>query len=388
MKKNCKIKKALILFLCFSLLLLIKKETVYAEKSNNINTSILYSAETAQYYTTYFDGNGGSCSKTSDSYKCGTAYGTLPTPTRSGYKFLGWYFNKNWADKDKVSSTTFVRSATVTLYARWEQIVSEKTYTVTYNANGGNCSVKSQQYTYGPNNRYTALPTATRTGYTFAGWYTSAEGGTKITTNTGVAATNRTLYAHWTVKAYTITYNANGGNCSVKSQQYTYGPNNRYTALPTATRTGYTFEGWYTSAEGGTKITTNTGVAATDRTLYAHWTARAYTVKFNANGGTCETKSQKYIYGPTNRYTALPTATRTGYTFAGWYTSAEGGTKITTNTGVAATDRTLYAHWTARTYTVKFNANGGTCETKSQKYVYGPTTRYTALPTAERAGYL
>ena len=119
-----------------------------------------------------------------------------------------------------------------------------------------------------------------------------------------------------------------------------------YGTLPTATKTGYTFDGWYTSASGGTKIEATSKVSITSsQTLYAHWTASGYTVTFNANGGTVSTASKTVTYDST--YGTLPTATKSGHTFNGWYTSASGGTKIETTTKVTITSsQTLYAQWT------------------------------------------
>ncbi|MBQ9887546.1 MAG: InlB B-repeat-containing protein, partial [Lachnospiraceae bacterium] len=346
----------------------------------------LYAHWTAKTYVTKFSGNGGTSTKSSVTLKYGIQYGNVLTDitaTKKGYTFIGWYTAADGGSK--VASTEYIPAEDRTLYAHW----TENIYTITYNANGGVCNTESQKYTYGSNNKYTALPTATRTGYTFVGWYTAEEGGTKITTDTGVAATDRILYAHWKAKTYVTKFKGNGGTSTKSSVTLKYGIQygNVLTDI-TATRTGYLFDGWYTAAEGGNKVASTDYIQAEDRTLYAHWTAKTYTVTFNANGGKCDTKTQQYTYGSSNKYTALPTATRTGYTFTGWYTDIDEGTKITKYTGVAASDRTLYAHWTAKTYTVKFNANGGICDIESQQYVYGPTNRYTALPTPTRDGYV
>ena len=146
------------------------------------------------------------------------------------------------------------------------------------------------------------------------------------------------------IKKYTVTLNANGGTCSTASITAIY--NVAYGTLPTPTRTGYTFAGWYTAASSGTKVTADSKYTTkTASTLYAHWTANKYTVTFNANGGSCNTASQSVTYNST--YGTLPTPTKTGYTFAGWYTAASEGTKITASSKyTTAGASTLYAHWT------------------------------------------
>ena len=144
------------------------------------------------------------------------------------------------------------------------------TYPVTFNPNGGTVSTKSKNVTIGKT--YGTLPTPTRTGYDFDGWYTRESGGTKVTATTSVGTNPpTTLYAHWIAKKYTVTLDANGGTVSMASRTATYG--STYPALPDATRTGgYTFDGWYTQKTGGTKVDDSTTVTtAANHILYAHW---------------------------------------------------------------------------------------------------------------------
>lgn len=140
---------------------------------------------------------------------------------------------------------------------------------------------------------------------------------------------------------YTVTFNANGGTCATATRSVQSGK--AVGTLPTATRSGYTLAGWYTAASGGTQVTAST-VVTKDVTYYAHWTAiPKYTVTFNANGGTSAESSRQVEKG--KAIGTLPTATRTGYTLAGWYTAASGGTQVTASTVVTAAI-TVYAHWT------------------------------------------
>lgn len=160
----------------------------------------------------------------------------------------------------------FSDSQSRTLIAHW----TANAYTVTFNANGGSVSTTSKSVSYA--STYGTLPTSTRTGYTFEGWYTASFDGTKITSDSAVSITAaQTLYAHWTANTYTVTFNANGGSVSTSSKSVTYA--GTYGTLPTPTRDYYDFDGWYTAASGGTKITSGTTVSITAaQTLYAHWT--------------------------------------------------------------------------------------------------------------------
>ena len=143
------------------------------------------------------------------------------------------------------------------------------TYPVTFNPNGGTVSTRSKNVTIGKT--YGTLPTPTRTGYRFDDWYTQKTDGTKVTETTTVGTNPpTTLYAHWIGEEYTVTLDANGGTVSMASRTATYG--SKYPALPAPTRTGYTFDGWYTQKTDGTKVDDNTTVTtAADHTLYAHW---------------------------------------------------------------------------------------------------------------------
>ena len=143
------------------------------------------------------------------------------------------------------------------------------TYPVTFNANGGTVDTKSKNVTIGKT--YGTLPTPTRTGYRFDDWYTQKTDGTKVTETTTVGTNPpTTLYAHWIGEEYTVTLDANGGTVSMASRTATYG--SEYPALPAPTRTGYSFDGWYTQKTGGTKVDDNTTVTtAAKHTLYAHW---------------------------------------------------------------------------------------------------------------------
>ena len=110
--------------------------------------------------------------------------------------------------------------------------------------------------------------------------------------------------------------------------------------LPTPTRFGYSFTGWYTKASGGTKISTTTKVSKAV-TYYAHW-AKNYKVSFNPVGGKVSPASATKASGTT--LGKLPIPTKKCYTFTGWYTKASGGTKIATTTKVSK-NITYYAHW-------------------------------------------
>lgn len=265
-----------------------------------------------------------------------------------------WLYKKS--NSDIYSGIDFI------VYLSSSANVTPSKYTVTYNANGGSVSPTSKTVQYGSS--YGSLPTPTRTGYNFNGWYTATSGGYQVTSTTMVSkAANHSLYARWTGKTYTVTFNANGGSVSQSSKTVTYG--STYGSLPVPTRTNYTFNGWYTSSSGGSQITASTTVTnSSNHTLYAQWTAKRYTVTFmDSDGSTVSTMT--VTYGST--YGVLPSMTRTGYTFNGWFTASSGGSRVTESTTVTtASDHTLYAQWTPNTYTVGFVH----CENDTSAYKY------------------
>lgn len=193
--------------------------------------------------------------------------------------------------------------------------VTPASYLVTFDPNGGRVSPASTAVTIGK--KYGPLPTPTRTGYSFDGWYTKEIGGTKVTETTYVGTNPpATLYAHWIAKKYLVTLNANGGKIdttsgqvSTKSYTATYG--NKYNFLPRPIRTGgYNFDGWYTDQTNGTKVESDTTVTtAKDHILYAHWSlipAKApYDVKLEMDETSVYGKSSFYrlSYGSTEQHT-------------------------------------------------------------------------------------
>lgn len=120
--------------------------------------------------------------------------------------------------------------------------------------------------------------TFSRTGYTFLGWSTSsgatsasfANGASVTASQVGASAGGSiTLYAVWAANSYILTYNPNGGSVSPTNKTLTYG--SVYGDLPTPTRTGYAFKGWFTALSGGTQVSSFTTMRASNTTIYAQW---------------------------------------------------------------------------------------------------------------------
>ena len=180
------------------------------------------------------------------------------------------------------------------------------------------------------------LPDAARDGYTFAGWFTAAEGGDAVTADT-VFDKDTTVFAHW--KAYpVVTFDAGEGKADAETARTD--KDGKLAELPNAVRDGYTFEGWFTAAEDGEAVTADT-VFNKDTTVFAHW--KAYpAVTFDAGEGKTDAETART--DKDGKLAELPDAVREGYTFEGWFTAAEGGDAVTADT-VFDKDTTVFAHW-------------------------------------------
>jgi len=192
-------------------------------------------------------------------------------------------------------------------------------YTITYDANGGTVNETSAETGY--DLKLTSLPSPEeREGYDFVGWFTSAEGGTEITTDT-VFASNDTIYAHWNAHSYTVKFDANGGNGSMDDMSRKYDDNTALTANA-FTYESHTFSGWNTASDGsGTSyidgsIDNLTSTNGDSVTLYAMWDSVSYTISVTNDGnGSATASATSGIKGTNIKLSATPNE---GYKFAGW----------------------------------------------------------------------
>lgn len=184
-----------------------------------------------------------------------------------------------------------------------------------------------------------------RTGYSFTGWNTEPDGvnGTAYT-NSQVYDfdANVTLYAQWQPLTYAISYDSQDGT-AVPDGSYATGSTVNLAAAPT--RTGYTFEGWFTSRTGGTALGSTYAPPATGNiTLYAQWEPVTYTVTYDTQGGTSVPDG---TYATDSSITLPQAPTRSGYSFAGWFAASSGGSSLGSSYSPPGTGNiTLYAQWT------------------------------------------
>lgn len=368
-----------------------------AVKDGCLDSAVTNKQVAGTKFKVVFNGNGsGSGSMAAQSF----VYGTGTALTANAFKKTGYTF-KNWntkadgtgtayANKADGSKITNVSGKTVTLYAQW---VKTK-YTITYNLNNGKNNSGNPAYYYMTSSTIT-FKNPTRTGYTFAGWYTTSTYKTKITQIKKGTTGNKTIYAKWTANKYSIAYNGNK-NTSGKMTATSgckYGGN--YTLKTVAfKKTGYKFAGWNTKANGSGKTYANkekvknlTSRSGGTVTLYAQWTKVKYKITYNLNNGK-NSKSNPANYYVTSSTIKFKNPSRTGYTFAGWYTDSKYKNKVTEIKKGTIGNKTLYAKWKVNIYTIAYNGNGSKSKSMASTIGCKYGSAYTLKSNAyKRTGY-
>lgn len=188
---------------------------------------------------------------------------------------------------------------------------------------------------------------------------------------------------------YTVSYNANGGSGAPATQVKKYGKTLTLSnTIPT--KSDYTFKGWATRADGGVVYSAGESYTANANvTLYAVWELNTYKVTYNANGGTRQPSAQTKTHNiDLTLSSSIPT--RTGYTFLGWATNSNGD--VVYSPGGIYTlnaDITLYAVWAINTFTISYDANGGSGTPDAQIKTYGQSLTITSvIPVKEGYTFL
>ena len=329
--------------------------------------------------------------------------GSLTAPT--GKAFTGWNTNSSGTGTAYTAGSSRTVSSNITLYAQWVTS-SGQSYTVYYYANGAASGSPPASQTVLDGTTFTVAGQGSLTapaGTAFDGWNTDSYGtGTAYRAGTSqTVSSNITLYAQWVTssgQSYTVTYNANGASGTVPSAQTALdGITIEIAGQGDLTYSGKAFNGWNTNSSGtgttypaGSLLTVNATI-----TLYAQWidsTGVTYTVSYNSNGGTGTVPSLTVSDGQTITLPGGSGLSYSGYTFAGWTAISTNGTYYYIGQSYTVSGNvTFYAVWDytgGSTYTVTFNANGGTGTPPPSRLV-GSTSSIT-LPSGSglsRTGY-
>ncbi len=404
-----------------------------------------YANATANSYTiNYYDGTTlkGSSSAKVDTYPTLTKASSLSL-SKTGYTFKGWSKTNGGAvvytDGQKLTANlATTASATVNLYAVWKDetvpvcsfsgasaTTTQNTTSITLSCTDSGSGVVQKtlattDFTTTANGSVTAVsaPVKITNGYSYtvtlkglrvgtftvslkAGLISDAAGNTNAAVTSGNVTVNG--------RTYTVTF-SKGSNVSVisstSSSCTTTGSSLTCTigTYPTITAaTGYSASTWYDStAKKDTGIASGgsgSGYAiGQNTTMTAQAKANTYTISYNANGGSGTMASTTATYGSTTTISAN-TFTKTGYSFAGWTTNSDGSDDgygwtnwsgtwkyVNGQYGISGGKLVLYARWSANTYTIKYDANGGTGAPANQSFVYNSGAKIsTTKPT--KTGY-
>lgn len=295
----------------------------------------------------------------------------LPTPTSTGYTFLGWTGEGETTPQPTVvlpKGTTGDKAYT----ANWKVI----TYTIALGANGGE-DLAAISYTI--ESDPIKLPTPERKGYEFKGWVGDDIDGaqTEVIIPTGSTG-DRTYIALWRVIAYFIELRQSSGNW-MQNIPYTV---EEEVKLPIPTREGYEFIGWVGEDIIDAQINVTIPRGSTGFRLYAaHWALENYTITLDTSGGNA---LDNIRYTVKSDPIILPTPTRNGYEFVGW--TGEGivnpQTEVIIPTGSTG-NKAYTANWKVIEYTITLDTNGGPAVSPIKYTVEDSFT----LPYLLRTGY-
>ena len=420
-----------------TMILTLESNKNYSLKFEKADSSADYSSGTSagscawqeEAYLVTFDGNKGKGSEDpkilglspvdgvySTAYVSGRNIDMLPTARRNNYTFLGWFSATENGNQIKAGDAFSATDNGTVWYAQWQPNAVKVTF-------DGNTAAESSTWTLGEkalgdyfngvgtgssifayariNYKFGllsktqdgefvdvgALPTATKTGYTFAGWWTAKDGGDEVTAGTiNTNTTDVTLYAHWTPNQYTITIEENTTGDTTATVTF----DALTPTFNTGTKSGYTLTGFVIKDtqtrlfdEKGAPIASVIGytdasknwIKADDVTVVAQWKANTITVTADPNGGaianangwqtsTGGTVKKDLIFDAA--YGTLPTATRAGWTFVNWM--FDGGVITAETILKTAHDHTITAEWQANTYTI--TANNGADDNITQNFEF------------------
>lgn len=357
----------------------LEPETTYkvqVRAKNNCGSTYkdyVFSFTTLQRYTITYDANGGTGTTPATQYRDhGASAITLSNGSglsKAGYTLSRWDTNSGGTGTSYAKGASYSGNADLALFAVWTPAV----YTITYKDQGGSAFSGEHEDGYPTTHTYntsTTLKSATKTGYTFEGWFTTS-GCTEGTDVTSLGATaytsNITLYAKWTPNEISITLDANtsNGGATNGSAKIDFGASATKTLTAATGAAGNTLLGYYDAPTDGNKVLETSGAlaaanvtgyitdskwsCATSATLYAQWSTNVYTVSFNMHEHGSTVGSQNIAHG--EKVTEpTPAPSDPDYRFDGWYKEDTYDNVWNFSTETVTSDVTIHAKWTQLTY--------------------------------------
>ena len=293
----------------------------------------------------------------------------LENPVKPGYQFLGWNTEQDGTGTT-VTEIPAGNSGAKTFYARWTPL--EQSYEIHHmlqtldgNAYEDQDIVTEKAYT-GTEVTIGAAQSKSYAGFTFDASKTDDSKGTIPGDGTLV------LKLYYSRNSYAVTFESGTGD-TVETQNIAY--EGKVTKPSELTKAGYQFTGWYLTGDPSRLWNFDNDVVTGTTELRAGWSALTYNVTLDGQSGAGGHENVQATYDSEMPEITLPA--RAGYQFAGYYDQTEGGTQYYNADGSSAKtwdkteDSTLYAHWTANSYQVTFDANGGEGSMNAEDFTYG-----------------
>ena len=269
-----------------------------------------------------------------------------------GYSFKGLYLDEQ-LNNPLEENAVFSNELTV-LYAKYEPIA----YNITYHLDGA-VQNENNPVSYTLLNTGISIHPVEKAGYTFNGWYRTADFKNEFSYIVEGLSGDITLYAKFTPNVYSVTYILNGG-LLMGAVKESYTIEDQPISLVNVWKPDYEFIGWYSDSEFTNKVESIDTLLATDITLYAKFAPTVFTVSFVAEGATHENTVTSYTVE--DQAIVLLDAVKANYDFIGWYCDSEFTNKVERIDTQLATNLTLYAKFAPTAFTITYVAEGATHE--------------------------
>ena len=319
-------------------------DNAYTTEVTSISTGsmgaiTLYAKYEVATYSITYENTKDATNDNPTSYTIESATIALKNLEKLGYTFDGWY-----NDGTKVTEIVAGSTGNLVLTAQWTPVSYSITYENTKDATNDNPT------SYTIESATIPLENLEKLGYTFDGWYNNS---TKVTEIAAGSTGNLVLTAQWTPVSYSITYENTKDATNDNPTSYTI--ESATITLENLEKLGYTFDGWYNN---GTKVTEIVAGSAGNLVLTAQWTPIGYEIKYHNIAGA--THSNPDVYDVEDQPLALSSASKTGYTFTGWYTDSACQNKINEVVIGTTGELNLYAGWEIIEYTATFKDGNDT----------------------------
>ena len=313
--------------------------------------------------------------------------------TDPNFTFTGWSTQRQGGATTYPDQSSYPFTADVSLYAQW----APNPHTVTFFRNATSTDTSQATETGTAASDLTSLATLgfTDPNFTFTGWNTKRDG-------TGLTYSDQallpftgdvTLYGQWSAQVVHVSFESNSGSGSVAGLNSTYGGSITLPTDSSLSKAGFTLKGWNTNPQGtGTEYAPGSTLNVTgSETLYAQWSSVTYVVSFADPGARGRDPSITDVDGGTIRLPSSVGLTKSGYTFAGWFTSATGGRFLgrATASYLPTGSLTVFAHWTRDPLVrLEFSNNGGAGRVGPRQGIAGVSVVIPGALSLHRSGFV